>query len=220
MHRLIMTSTTYRQSSRVSAELDTLDPENRYLARMPMRRMDAEEVYDTILYVSGLLDETRFGPPDPVEVRRDGLVTPLPAPRGYRRSVYVRQRRSQMPTLLETFDLPQMNPNCVARPTSTVAAQALHLLNNGKVRERAEAFANKVRQSAGNDSLAQIDWIYLTALSRPPTQEEREIGANALKEFQEIWLNHGTLSREQASQKALAAYCHTILNSAAFLYID
>src|SRR5262249_13661177 len=104
MHGLMLTSSTYRHASPNSARKDRLDPENRLRSRMPLRRMEAEVLNDSLLLVSGRLDETRFGPPDPVEVRKDGLVTPIAGPRGWRRSIYVLQRRSQMPTLLENFD--------------------------------------------------------------------------------------------------------------------
>src|SRR5207244_2176099 len=119
--------------------------------------------------------ETRFGPPDPVEVRKDGLVTAAKTDKGWRRSIYVRQRRTQVPTLLETFDLPQMNPNCVARVDSTVASQALFLRNNGLVNELASAFAERIEKT-GADAGQQVDLAYRTALSRPPTADERRLG--------------------------------------------
>ena len=127
MHRLIMTSNVYRQSSTVTPELDKADPDNLLLSRMPLKRMEAELVYDTLLTISGRLDERRFGLPDPVQVRDDGLVTPIATENGWRRSLYTAQRRTETLTLLESFDLPPMSPNCLERNTSTVAIQALHL---------------------------------------------------------------------------------------------
>ena len=108
---------------------------------MPLVRLDAEALYDTLLLVAGRLDETRFGPAMPSQVRPDGLVTPAGTARGWRRLIYVQQTRKQVPTHLENFDFPQMNPNCIERRDSTVAPQALHLMNNGMVRELAEHFA-------------------------------------------------------------------------------
>ena len=99
--------------------------------------------------ISGRLDEPRFGPPEPVQVRDDGLVTPIATENGWRRSVYVAQRRTEMPTLLESFDLPPMSPNCLERNTSTVAIQALHLLNNAMVEKLAEFSPRRVDKEAG-----------------------------------------------------------------------
>ena len=77
MHRLIMTSNTYRQGSAVTPTLEKSDPDNVLLSRMLLRRMDAEQLYDSSLTVSGRLDEAPHGPPEPVEVRDDGLITPI-----------------------------------------------------------------------------------------------------------------------------------------------
>jgi cytochrome c553 len=216
MHRLMLTSSAYRQSSRVDDQHLQHDPENRLLSRMPLKRMEAEMVYDATLAVAGRLDETRFGPPDPVEVRKDGLVTPKELKTGWRRSIYVLQRRSTMPTLLETFDLPQMNPNCVARIDSTVASQALYLRNNGMIHELAESFADRVQKLAGKDAGKQVDVAYRLALSRPPSAEERTLGREALAELTRKWRTES----KEPEKMALTTYCHTILNSAAFVYID
>lgn len=217
MHRLMVTSNAYRQASTVTAQHEKLDPDNRLLGRMPLKRMEAEAVYDTLLLVSGRLNENRYGPPDAVEVRKDGLVTAAGSSDGWRRSIYVRQRRTQIPTLLETFDLPQMNPNCVERINSTVAAQALFLRNNALVNELATAFAERVRKTAGNKLEQQLDTVYRIALSRPPSSEEQALGVQALTDLAEQWTRAGS---NRPEQQALTAYCHTILNSAAFLYID
>jgi hypothetical protein len=178
---------------------------------MPLVRLDAEALYDTLLHVSGRLDETRFGPADAVEARRDGLVTPAATPRGWRRIIYVRQARKQLPTHLETFDYPQMNPNCLERRDSTVAPQALHLMNNGMVRELARQFAERVRREAGPEEAAQVDRVYWLALSRPPGDEEKAVGVEALKRLAQAWAKR---------EEALTTYCHTILKSAAFVYVD
>src|SRR5262249_368150 len=125
--------------------------------------------YDTLLLVAGRLDATRFGPADPVQARPDGLVTPAQTARGWRRLLYVRQTRKQLPTHLENFDYPQMNPNCLERRDSTVAPQALHLLNNGMVQHLAEQFAQRVSREAAADPARRLEWLYWIALSRPPS---------------------------------------------------
>ncbi len=219
MHKLMMMSATYRQASVVTPAQEKADPDNRWLTRMPLKRMEAEVIYDSLLATSGRLDETRFGPPDPVDARKDGLVTAAKNDKGWRRSIYVRQRRTQVPTLLETFDLPQMNPNCVERVDSTVATQALFLRNNALVQELADAFARRVEKSAGVELGPQVELVYRIALARNPNAEERKAGVEALEQFTRAWRREVD-SDSEASRRALATYCHTILNSAAFVYID
>ncbi len=247
MHRLMMTSSTYRQSSLVTPALEKLDPENRLLSRMPLKRMEAEVLYDTLLLVSGHFDDTRFGPPEPVHVRDDGLVTPIWTEKGGRRSIYVQQRRTEIPTLLENFDLPPMSPNCLERTNSTVALQALDLMNDAMVRKLAELFAERVKREAGTDPQKQIERAYWIALNRPPRDEEREISVAGLSRFRELEARKRGLKtvaelRTAALQSKpagsvqtsgdpakpepdegmppLVKFCHTLMNSAAFLYID
>jgi hypothetical protein len=224
MHRLMMTSAVYRQSSTVAPEHETLDPDGALYSRMPLTRLDAESVYDTLLFVAGRLDETRYGPADPVQARADGLITPTPTARGWRRLVYVQQMRKRLPTHLEAFDYPQMNPNCLERIDSTVAPQALYLMNNGMIDDLAERFAARVRAEAGTEPAAQIERVYLVALSRPASEEERVRGLSALARLTSQWADHltnaGAANRDEATQKALATYCHAVMNSASFLYVD
>jgi mono/diheme cytochrome c family protein len=223
MHRLMMTSSTYRQSSVVTAGRKKADPDNRLVSRMPLLRLDAEQLYDTLLLVAGRQDQTRYGPADPVQARPDGLVIPTPTARGWRRLIYVRQTRKQVLTHLENFDYPSMNPNCLERRESTVAPQALHLMNNGMVHRLAEHFARRVSREAGPDPAKRVERAYWIALSRAPDKEEGAIGVKALKKLADRWAKHlagGKPNREAASIKALTTFCHAIMNSAGFLYVD
>jgi hypothetical protein len=223
MHKLLMTSAAYRQSSAVSPEQARLDPTNALLSRMPLVRLDAESLYDSLLLVSGRLDETRGGPADSVQVRRDGLITPTGTAKGWRRLVYVQQTRKQLPTHLETFDFPQMNPNCLERRDSTVAPQALHLMNNGMVEQLASDFARRIKREAGREPGKQVLAVYLAAFSRLPSAEEKRLGQETLTKLADEWENQpesAKLGRETAELKALTTYCHAIMNSAAFLYVD
>ena len=225
MHRLMMTSSVYRQVSTEIAESSSpnpqskienqksLDPDNRLLSRMPLRRMEAELLRDSLLLVAGQLDETRFGPGDAVTVRPDGLVLS-----GKRRSVYVQQLRKHPASLLESFDLPAMNPNCLQRAESLVAPQALHLMNDAAVRELARQFADRVQREAGDDPARQVQRAYWIALTRPPSDEELTDCLQTLTSLTEQWTKQ--VSAAEASRKALATLCHTIMNSATFLYID
>ena len=215
LHRLLMTSRTYRQSSRVGPRQERLDPENRLLSRWPLKRMDGESLRDSLLRVSGRLDETPYGPPDPVSVRADGLSTAYEGERGWRRSIYLRQLRMNSPTTLDLFDYPPMNPNCTERAQSTVAPQALHLLNDTTIRRLAAALAQRVETEAGNSLEAQVEHLYWTVLSRPPTAEERRL---SLQSFRNAWKELGNRDRDR--QRVLAKLAHTLYNSAAFVYID
>lgn len=205
MHRLMMTSTAYRQSSQACAGDSSLYP------RMPLIRLDAEAIYDSLLVVAGQLDDRRYGPGDSVKVRPDGLATPAESERGWRRLVYVSQTRKQLPTHLEAFDYPQMNPNCIDRRDSTVAPQALYLMNNGMVDLLAERFAERVWREAASEPAARIERVYWLALSRAPSDRERQLGLAALKEFADHWAS---------DQKSLKSFCRAIVNSAGFVYVD
>ena len=223
MHRMMMTSATYRQSSAVAASQQELDPDNTLLSRMPLVRLDAEAIYDSLLLISGRLNETRFGPADAIESRVDGLVTPVGTAQGWRRLIYVQQMRKAVVTHRDSFDFPQMNPNCLERRNSTVAPQALHLMNNRMVYELAEHFAGRVEREAGADPARQIDQAYRLALARPPSDEERAISLAALQTLTAEWQEHPLPEGEgtrTASQQALATFCHMLINSAAFLYVD
>ncbi len=222
MQRMIMTSSTYKQVSKVSPEAQRLDPDNVLASRMPLRRMDAEVLNDTLIFVAGRLDESRFGTPEPVLVRDDGLVVPIETDKGWRRSIYVEQRRTEIPTILDNFDLPPMSPNCVERPESTVSLQALYLMNNGMVRQLADSLASRIRHQAGSDSQKQVESVYWIALSRPPSAEERKGSLDALGKLRQLEKDAkgDPVSDEIADQRALAKLCHTIFNSASFIYID
>jgi hypothetical protein len=87
------------------------------------------------------------------------------------------------------------------------------------VRQLAERFARRVRQEAGSNPVRQIEWIYLTALSRPPNEEEKTLGQSALANLAKEWGRH-QVSKDEATSRALTTYCHTMLSSAAFFYID
>ena len=211
MHRLIMTSGTYRQSSRITPAAGKVDPENKLLSRMAMRRMEAEVLHDTLLFVAGKLDETRYGFPAPVLVRDDGRVTCIDKDGACRRSIYLLKRRKAMPTLLAAFDYPAMSPNCVQRVESTVAPQALYLQNDSSVRSLSRALAAKVELKGGSSPALRIEHAYWLALSRPPSGEEMKTSLE--------FLNRLTSQGESAGE-ALNRLCHTLFNSAAFLYID
>ena len=217
LHRVIMNSQTYRQSSRITDERQRLDPQNRLLSRMSLQRMDAESLRDSLLAISGRLDERQGGPPDTVSVDHDGLVSVDPTDNNrWRRSVYVQYRRTEIPSMMDTFDYPEMGPNCLSRSVSIASPQSLMLMNNEHIRDLASSLAARVEKADESASAwnpgERVDTVYQLALSRLPSGEERQLGIDALKELRRAWTDR--------PNAALEIYCHAILNSGAFLYID
>jgi hypothetical protein len=225
-HRLIMTSSAYRQNSRFVESRHSADPDNRLLSRFPLRRMDADALYDSVLKVAGRLDESSFGPPSEIVARPGGEIVPIAGNSGCRRSIYLQQRRSRPVTMLETFDAPLLNPNCIRRSQSTVSLQALQLMNSDLLRESSRHLAGRVIDSAGDDPGKQVERVFLATLSRRPSPGEAADLRNSLERMREAWRREleANVPAESILQKArwlaLASLCHTLLNSAEFLYVD
>jgi mono/diheme cytochrome c family protein len=226
IHRLIMTSNAYRQSSQVN-ESSSVDPDNALLSHMPMHRMDAEQLHDSLLRVTGELDGTAFGPPVPVETKASGEVAGQGSHKqGWRRSVYVLQRRTTPPTLLEVFDLPPMSPNCIQRGYSTVATQALQMTNSPVTRDHARYLAGRLLDESPDDQSQQIAQLYLRALGRRATQHETEAAIADVTKLRRYWEDYLRQQKQDgpiastATWYALADLCQAVLSSAEFIYID
>ena len=227
IHRLILTSSAYRQSSLFDETRHRPDPDNILLSRFPLRRLDADAIRDSVLRVSGRLNPTAFGPPDDIEAKPDGEVVAKDSPEGARRSIYLLQRRSKPLTMLESFDAPQLRPNCLRRTHSTVPSQALQMMNSETLRTSSRYMAGRVIDAVGADPGKQVERVYVAALSRSPSERERDDGVSTLGLMTQVWmrqLNQGPApmqpKRTKARWLALATLCHTVLNSAEFLYID
>jgi len=238
LHKLIMTSTAYRQSALRTERLDRIDPENHLLGRASVRRLDAETIRDSILTVAGTLNETMYGPPLPVApdgvgqvvigvkvASRDGRVNKLKGNDGNRRSIYVQARRSMPLAMLEAFDAPTMSPNCETRSTSTVAPQSLLLMNNDFIVEQSERFAERVIGDAGDDAEARIRRAWRLALSTEPTESQQVRAARFLAEQETRFAarpREDARARfaEDAAGQALASFCQFLISTNAFLYVD
>jgi len=197
MHRLLVNSNVYKQTSTRSAEKDTADPDNLLLGRMPVRRMDAEMLRDSMLVASGLLNRAMFGAPIPVMKDVDGQVIlgidtndGSGRPTGkfvsleggeFRRSVYVQMRRTRPLGMLETFDFPKMEPNCEGRAASTVAPQSLALMNSEFALSQATAFADRLRAECGSDAAAAVRRAWKLAFAADPAEEEVKKGVEFLQ---------------------------------------
>jgi hypothetical protein len=183
--RLIVTSHTYRQSSLPDRASQAKDPENRLLSHQNRFRVDAENVRDTVLAVSGLLDRT-FGGPSVNPVEPPGYLGALNFPkreysssRGadlHRRGLYTVWQRTYLHPSLLNFDAPTREECTVNRVISNTPLQALDLLNDPIYVEAARVFAqNAVGAAAGNNFDSELDWIFDRALNRPPSTQERSI---------------------------------------------
>ncbi|HSH95213.1 MAG TPA: PSD1 and planctomycete cytochrome C domain-containing protein [Roseimicrobium sp.] len=205
MHRLIVTSATYRQSSKVTPELYQRDPQNRLLARGSRLRVEGEIVRDIAFAASGLLNP-KMGGPSIMAPAPEFLFLP-PASYGefpwvdatgdekYRRSVYTFRRRSTPYPMLQTFDAPNGDSSCVRRLRSNSPLQALTTLNEPLFVEAAQALARKVVAEGGKTDADRINYAFRRTLSRPPTKSERTDLLNLL-EKQRARLNQGEIKAE------------------------
>lgn len=155
LHKQIMLSTAYRQSSQRNAAQQAVDDENRLLGHFPVQRLDAEIIRDRILAACGRLERNQFGPAVAVSEDFSGQV--MPAGDSARRSIYLQMRRTKPVSFLTTFDAPVMTVNCEKRVTSTSSPQSLMLMNSEFVLAQAGAMAVRVKNEA--KSLAPADAI-------------------------------------------------------------
>lgn len=236
LHKLIMTSTAYRQSSVRRSELDAVDPDNRLLGRMSIRRLHAEGLRDSLLAVAGRLNDKMYGPPVPVMEDnvgrivigkankdgegRNGKELPLHGDE-YRRSVYVQVRRSQPLGVLSTFDGPVMNPNCERRDSSTVTPQSLMLMNDAFVLTMCKHFAARLKSECGADVSKQIRRAWELAYGHEPTSEELDFAAKYLDDQRrQIAAPNKGNKKIDPQHLALASLCQALVSSNGFLYVE
>jgi hypothetical protein len=217
LHRLIVNSAAYRQSSVAQGPAAAVDPDNRLLSRFPLLRLDAEAVRDSMLSVSGELTERMYGPYVPAATDEEGAVVVREEQDGaHRRSIYLQQRRTQVNSLLDLFDAPTIVSNCPVRGTSTVPLQSLALLNSTFARARAAAFAEGARKSpamSGDSSRnEQIRRALERVFGRQPTVAEQ----TASSEF----LERQSKAYGGKDDPAWRDFCQMLLASNAFLYVE
>ncbi|MEN9676076.1 MAG: hypothetical protein RIS76_1972 [Verrucomicrobiota bacterium] len=217
MHRLILNSATYCQSSRYhDSKAETADPENTLLWRFRPRRLEAEAVRDAVLAVSGRLNPEQFGlpifPPLPEglaeEVKYDDSKwATQDGPEGRKRSVYIYQQRSMTMPFMQTFDSVVCDASRDRRQVSVTPLQALAMYNGRFANEEATHFAARVRKDAGESPGAQIQLAFKTALGREPAPEESERMQALMKSSTE-------------GSDAVAAVCRVLLNANEFVYVE
>ena len=211
MHRLLMTSEAYQMASSYGSDANSAaDPDNQLVWRYRPQRLEAEALRDSIMAVSGGIDLTVGGesifPFIPQEIleasQGKGHWDNQPdGPEVWRRSVYVYRRRSLGFPFFDTFDLPDQNQTAAARNVSTVATQALTLMNNQFVLDQAQLFADRLERAAPGDLDQQIDLAYRIALTRSPTADEAE------------------LAKALVADQSLVDLTHVMLNLNEFLYL-
>ncbi|HYH67360.1 MAG TPA: DUF1549 and DUF1553 domain-containing protein [Urbifossiella sp.] len=207
MHRLMLLSETYQQSTTVSADAARLDPENRLLSRMNRLRLEGEAVRDALLAASGRLNPKAGGPGVvlPELARAAGGSRPVPvtadAAEHTRRSVYLFARRNLRDPFLEAFDLPDNNNSCPKRERSTTAPQALALLNSADATAAAKALAERVTRDADTES-GRVALAYRLVLGRNATPAEQALAAGFLEE------------------SPLSELCRALFNLNEFVYLD
>jgi len=228
LHKLIMMSSVYRQSSRqtdnsknVRAGLE--DPENRLLWRMPLRRLEAEAVRDSVLAVAGRLDPTMGGPAVALTARPDGLQVAAESTTGEestRRSVYLMARRTWPLTFLQTFDFPIIDTACSRRVPSATPLQSLTFMNSEFVNHNAHETAQRVVGLAGTTEPVDIaDSAYNLLFSRSPSPRESQLAVEHLQSQTRLY-ELANSAPERAFDESVASLVHMLLSSNEFLYID
>jgi len=233
MHRLMVTSNTYQQSSLFNETATKADPQDLWLWRFPRQRLEAEVIRDSALWVSGRLNLEMSGPsifpelPPGMESRGGWRVTDS-VPERDRRSVYVFVRRNTRYPLFEAFDMPDTHESCARRNVTTTAPQALSLLNSRLTLEWAQAFAGRVLAAAGASTEDQIDTAFRLAYSRRPESSEKEIAKAFFKRQRDLLSEKpqdqlamptaSSASSDPLSAAALVDFCHVLINSNEFVY--
>ena len=236
MHRLIMTSNTYQQSSRNRERAARIDPGNKLLWRFPRQRLEGEVIRDSALAVAGLLNPKMGGPsvfpelPPGMSVRGGWTVSSRESDRN-RRSIYVFVRRNTRYPLFESFDMPDTHESCARRNRTTSPLQALNLLNSEPALEWARSFAGRVLDGTGSSPEERIRFAYCLAYSREPSATETELVKGFLNKQQQIIRNRiakgeeialprrgAPRNEDPAYEAAMVDFCHMLINSNEFVY--
>jgi hypothetical protein len=216
MHKKIMTSAVYRQSSRGTPEGSAADSSNALYHHFPLRRLEAEEIRDVILHLSGRLGETLYGPSVPVAEDAVGHV--LPENDSARRSLYLQSRRTKPVSLLATFDFPTMAVNCDRRAATASATQSLVLMNSDFILSHASRLAKRVREltPAGSTS----DQLARQAACAWQLVYQRSIAPEELAWVNDYGSRQLRLPGPDRELAVLTNLCQQLLISNEFLYVD
>ena len=227
LHRLILSSKAYRQGSRGEhphrAQAMSVDPDNRLLWRQRLRRLEAEALRDSVWHTAGSLDGEMFGSPVPMKRDSNGEVTAGDNQDPRRRSVYLQIRRLTPMTMLQNFDQPIMEINCIRRSRSTVSPQALTLLNSDAMVAAATAFAARVLKENPQDPATRAVWL---AFAREPAELERRDLTDFIHQqtarYRSVSADDSAAADQTNSARAMAVadMCHMLLSANEFIYVD
>jgi hypothetical protein len=231
LHRLIMTSAVYLQDTAFDAAKEKLDPDNRLLWHRRPQRVESEILRDSMLAVSDTLNPQMFvpsfkSPVAPEAIQARNMKDPYPndlkdTPETRRRSVYMFHKRVVHQPLMQAFDGPDAAASCGRRENTTVAPQALALLNDKFVRARALDFAQKVEKKAGAQIEAQCRLAWSLALGREPSTTELQSGTAFLDtQLQQHSTRDPGNPKTDAQNLALADLCQAIFAMNEFIYVD
>ncbi|MFN6400992.1 MAG: DUF1553 domain-containing protein [Planctomycetota bacterium] len=221
LHKLILMSQSYRQSSVASQSALDKDANNDWFSRFDMRRLSAEELRDSILAVNGTLNLKMHGPSIYPALSREVLATQSVPGKGWersdpmeqsRRSVYIHIKRSLLVPMLSNFDFPDPDVSCEARFITTQPGQALGMLNSDFLHTQSEEFAKRLRSEIPSGLDEQIQRAYQLALARTPTVQENARARGLIDQLQS---KHGL-----SPEKSLAFFCLFIYNLNEFSYVD
>ncbi|MEZ6051680.1 MAG: DUF1553 domain-containing protein, partial [Planctomycetaceae bacterium] len=232
LHRLIVLGATYQQGSEFDEAKAAIDPENRLLWRRRPQRLEAEVLRDAMLAVSSTLNLEPFGPAFKPPIPKDvigaarNLKSKYPddakdEPATHRRTVYMFHKRVVPYPLLQAFDRPDLLKSCGRRDDSTVAPQALAILNDGFVRTRSADFAQRLIEECGEDDADLVSRAFELAIARSPSESEaiasREFIASQQRQRQ---TREPDQSVEETRQRAVTDFCQTLFGLNEFLYVD
>ena len=217
LHKLIMTSTVYRQASRRAT--DSSDS-NQLLSRMNLRRLEAESLRDAVVAVSGQANYTMGGRPILLKTSKTGLqeVGDKNAPAGaFRRSGYLLARRANPLTMLQVFDFPVIDVNCTRRSESATPLQSLTMINSQFFTNSAVKLAERIQRESEDSLNNKISNAYWLALSRPPTQQEQLLATEYITQLRELYQREEHAKPDDVS---LQNFVHMLLCTNEFLYVD
>jgi hypothetical protein len=208
LHKLIVTSQAYQQSSEYREDASLVDADARLLWRFPPRRLSAEEIRDTILVLAGQLDERRGGPGFRLyQYTRDNVATYAPletfGTETYRRSVYHQNARASCVDVLSDFDAPDCAYSVSRRMATTTPSQALALMNHSFTIDMAESFAACLSTHASPENVPeQVNRAFELAFGRTPDPEERAAAVTLVE------------------KRGLRAFCRAMINSSELIFVN
>lgn len=231
LHKQILLSSVYQQSTSFDADRAIIDPESRLLWRRRPKRLEAEAIRDAVLAVSGTLNAEAYGPAFKPSIPQEAILarntkSPYPSnvpdtPATRRRSVYMFHKRVVQHPLMQVFDAPDASTSCGRRSNTIVAPQALALLNDPFLRIRSVDFAQRVLSEHGPDRATWIAECFKLAIGRAPNDSELHASLDFLQnQIANRLAKHPNASEDENRLQALADYCHGVFCLNEFIYVD